>query len=284
MGRKFLANLSSEVRMKSCIVLAALMAVSSPILVAAQTSTPPKGQKPTQKPSPAPYPAPAKWFVNFHIGAQVGSEDMSRSSTFSLYDEDATFETDQKADGGFLLDVGGAARLYRDKYGIGLSFASFQSSNDSTFRGTLPHPLFFDQPRDFNGNASTEHKERALHIQALWFIPYTDKVDFTVGIGPSFFWVEQGFARSISFSENPPDFTSVTIDAVDVVDVKDSGVGFNIGATVSYAITRRYGAEFGADAMLRYSHGSLRFALGEGQTVETGAGGFQLAVGVGARF
>jgi hypothetical protein len=283
MERKFL-RASSEVRMRSCIVLSAWLAVSSPTFVAAQTSSTPQTQKTTQKPNPSPYPEPAKWFVNFHAGAQVGSEDMSRNSTFTLYDEPATFETDQDADGGFLLDVGGAARLYRNKYGIGVSFASFQSSNDSTFRGTLPHPLFFDQPRNFEGSASAEHKERALHIQALWFIPYTDKVDFTVGIGPSFFSVEQGFARSISFSEVPPDFTSVTIDAVDIVNVKESGVGFNLGATMSYAITRRYGAEFGADVMLRYSHGSLKFGLGEGQTVEAGVGGFQFGVGVGARF
>jgi hypothetical protein len=282
MGRKFL-RASSEVRMRS-IVLSALMAVSSPTLVAAQTAAPPQTQTTTQKPNPSPYPEPAKWFVNFHAGAQVGSENLSRNSTFTLYDEPATFETDQKADGGFLLDVGGAARLYRDKYGIGLSFASFQSSNDSTFGGTLPHPLLFDQPRNFSGNASTEHKERAVHIQALWFIPYTDKVEFTVGIGPSFFSVEQGFARSISFSENPPDFTTVTIDSVEIVNVKESGVGFNVGATMSYAITRRYGAEFAADVMLRYSHGSLTFALGEGQSVEAGAGGFQLGVGIGARF
>ncbi|MGB2717128.1 MAG: hypothetical protein WBC51_23300 [Vicinamibacterales bacterium] len=269
--------------MRSCFVLSALMAVSTPTLVAAQTPNQPKTQTKTQKPA-SPYPAPAKWFANFHIGAQVGSEDMSRNSTFTLYDEPATFETAQKADGGFLLDVGGAARLYRDKYGIGLSFASFQSSGDSSFGGSLPHPLLFDQPRNFSGTASTEHKERAVHIQALWFIPYTDKIDFTVGIGPSFFSVEQGFARSISFSENPPDFTSVTIDSIEIVNIKESGVGFNIGATMSYAITRRYGADFGADVMLRYSHGSLKFALGEGQTVEAGAGGFQLGVGIGARF
>jgi hypothetical protein len=268
--------------MRSCIVLSALMAVS-PTLVAAQTPSQPKPQTKTQKPA-SPYPAPGKWFVNFHAGAQVGSENMSRNSTFTLYEEPATIETNQKAGGGFLLDIGGAGRVYRDKYGIGLSYAAFQSSDDSTFQGTLPHPLVFDQPRNFNGNASTEHKERALHIQALWFIPYTDKIDFTVGIGPSFFFVEQGFARSVAFSENPPDFTTVTIDSVEVVNVKDSGVGFNIGATMSYVITKRYGADWGGDVMLRYSHGSLKFALGEGQTVDAGVGGFQFGVGVGVRF
>jgi hypothetical protein len=269
--------------MRSCVVLSALMAVSSPTFVAAQTPSQPTKQT-TQKPASAAFPPPPKWYVNFHAGAQVGSQDVNRDSTFTIYEEPATFQTDQKADGGFLLDVGGAGRLYRDKYGIGVSFAAFQSSNDSTFQISLPHPLVFDQPRNVSGNATTDHKERALHIQALWFIPYTDKIDFTVGIGPSIFWVDQGFARSIAFSENPPDFTTVTVDSVDIANISDTAMGFNMGATMSYEIARRYGADFGADVMLRYSHGSLNFNLGEGQTVHSHAGGFQFGVGIGVRF
>ena len=269
--------------MHRCIVLSAFMAVCSPTLAAAQTPNPPKSQ-PTQKPAPSAFPPPPKWLATFHVGAQLGSQDLARNTTFTLYEEPATFQTDQQADGGFLLDVGGAGRLYRDKYGIGVSFTAFQSSNDSTYQVSLPHPLLFDQPRNVNGGVTTDHKERELHVQALWFIPYTDKIDFTVGIGPSFFWVDQGFARSIAFTENPPDFATVTVDSVDVVDVSASAVGFNIGATMSYEIARRYGADFGADVMLRYSHGSLNFNLGEGQTVHSHAGGFQFGVGIGVRF
>lgn len=269
--------------MRSCIALSALMAVFPPTFVAAQTPSQPPKQT-TQKPASSAFPPLPKWYVNFHVGAQLGSADLSRTSDFNLYDEPATFQTNHKADGGFLLDVGGAGRLYRDKYGIGVSFAAFQSSNDSSFQASLPNPLVFDQPRNVSGSAGTDHKERALHIQALWFKPYTDKIEFTVGIGPSFFWVDQGFVRGIAFSENPPDFTTVTVDSVDVADVSASAVGFNMGATMTYEIARRYGADFGADVMLRYSHGSLTFDLGEGQTAHAHAGGFQFGVGIGVRF
>ena len=269
--------------MRSCIVLSALMAVCSPTLLAAQTPSQPPKQT-TQKPAPSAFPPLPKWYVNFHAGAQLGSSDLSRTSDFTLYDEQATFQSNQKADGGFLLDVGGAGRLYRDKYGIGISFAAFQSSNDSTFTASLPHPLLFDQLRNVNGSATTDHKERALHVQALWFVPYTDKIDFTVGIGPSFFWVDQGFVRSFSFTETPPDYASVTVDSVDVVDASASAVGFNVGATMTYEIARRYGANFGANVMLRYAFGSLTFDLGEGQEAHAHAGGFQFGAGIGVRF
>jgi hypothetical protein len=99
-------------------------------------------------------------------------------------------------------------------------------------------------------------------------------------VGPSFFTVEQGFVRGITFSENPPDFTSVTIDTVDAVAIKESGVGFNVGANMTYAITRL----IGASVMLRYSRGSLTFNLAEGQTADLDAGGFQFGAGIGVRF
>jgi hypothetical protein len=257
-------------------LVAALMACV-PTILSAQTPTQSKPQPTPQ--TPGSYPAPAKWFAHVHLGAQAGSTDLSRSTTFTLYDEPATFETDQSAGGGGLIDIGGAGRLYRN-YGIGVSYTQFGSSDDATFSGSLPHPLFFDQPRNFSGSAAVDHDERAVHIQALWFIPFTEKIDFTVGIGPSFFTVEQGFTRGIEFGENPPDFTSVTIDTIDTVDVEESGVGFNLGGTMTYAITPR----IGASALLRYSRGSLTFNLGSGQTVEGHAGGFQIGVGVGVRF
>lgn len=266
--------------MRKCVVLAALMAVPFPTIVAAQT--PPAGQSKTQTTTQPPYPAPAKWFVNFHGGAQVGSHDLTRSTEFDLYDERAQFGTTQKIKGGGLLDVGGAARLYED-YGLGLSYTRFRSAGEATFSGSLPHPIFTSDiapPRAISGTASAEHTEEAVHIQALWFIPYSDKIDFTVGIGPSFFKVKQGFVRGILFSENPPDFTSVTIDSVDAVNVKESGVGFNLGGTMTYAVWKN----IGASAMLRYSRGSLTFALAEGQSVKVTVGGFQFGAGVGVRF
>jgi len=268
--------------MRKCVLLAALVACP-PTFVSAQTPSQPQTQPTKPAPAKSPYPEPAKWFANVNLGAQAGSQDLGRSSDFTLYDEPALFETNQSAEGGFLFDIGGGGRLYRN-YGIGVSYAAFQSSADTTFSGRLPHPLFFDQPRSFNGTAGVDHKEHAVHVQALWFIPYTDKIDFTVGIGPSFFTVKQGFARSISFSENPPDFNSVTVDGVEVVEVKESGVGFNVGGTMNYAITRQWGTDIGANVMLRYARGSLKFALGAGQTVEGSAGGFQFGAGIGVRF
>lgn len=265
--------------MRTCVVLAAALAATSPVVLSAQTPSTPTQTQPANPTAAVAYPKPAKWFVNLHGGAQVGSQDADRTSPFTLYDEPATFESRQLINGGGLIDIGGAARLYRN-YGVGISYAAFESTNDVQFSGSLPHPLLFDRPRSFNGTSAADHKERGVHVQALWFIPFTDKIDFTVGVGPSFFTVEQGFVRGITFSENPPDFTSVTIDTTDTATIKESGVGFNVGGNMTYAITRL----IGASAMVRYTRGSLTFNLAEGQTADLDAGGFQFGIGIGVRF
>ena len=56
-------------------------------------------------------------------------------------------------------------------------------------------------------------------------MPFTDKVDFAFSAGPSLFNVKQELIRGVAFSEIPPNFTSVTIDSVDVSRAPRLGLG-----------------------------------------------------------
>jgi hypothetical protein len=269
-----------EVRMrKTDVILAAVLAACSPTLLQAQ---PPAAQTTAQSPSQSSIPLPldARWFAGFTGGGLAGGDDFSRSVQFELYDEQAQFTSEQNVSGGGFLDVFAAARVTRS-FGAGVAYTRFGSDGGATFSGTLPHPLEFDSPRPFSGTANElDHDEQAVHLSAIWFVPFTDKVDFHFSAGPTIFNVEQAVIRGISFSENPPDFTEITIDTVDIVSVKETGAGFHFGADMTYALT----TNFGAGAMLRFSRGSLTLDLGEGQSVEMDAGGFQFGVGVRARF
>jgi hypothetical protein len=211
---------------------------------------------------------------------QPGSQDLDRTTTFTLYDENAEVTTAQKIQGGGVFDIGAAYRI-RKNIGLGVSYSFMRSVDPGTITGSLPHPIFFDQPRTFSTiTGDLVHKEHVVHVQAIYYIPFVDKVDFSVFAGPSFFTVTQGFARGVTFSEQPPDFRAVTIDTIDTVEVDKSGVGFNIGAEGTYAITRM----IGAGAMVRYTRASLDFDLGEGQTAAVKAGNFQLGAGLRLRF
>jgi hypothetical protein len=217
-----------------------------------------------------------RWFASLNGGVQTGSQDLTRSVTFGLYDETATVGTEQSIENGGFIDISGAARLY-EQYGVGLAYNSLSKSNPGTFSASLPHPVFFDQPRTLTGSATLEHEEKAVHVSAMWFMQYTDKIDFAFGIGPSFFTVRQGFIRGISFTEN---VTSVTLNAVDAPTLKESGVGFHLSGDVTYAVTRN----IGAGVLLRYTRGGVTFDIADGESVDVDAGGFQIGGGIRLRF
>jgi opacity protein-like surface antigen len=225
-------------------------------------------------------PFDGKLLVHVNIGLQAGDHDVTRQSTFELYDEIATIDISQTIDNGGFFEFGGAYKV-RGNLGVGLTFGFLGNSGEGRVSGSLPHPQFFDQPRSFSADATNlDHSERSVHFQAIYFMPFTDKVDFAFSAGPSLFSVKQGLVRNVSFSEIPPAFTSVTIDSIDAPEITDSGWGINLGADMTYALTPR----IGVGALLRYTHGNIEFNLSDTQRTDIGAGGFQIGGGLRVRF
>lgn len=235
---------------------------------------------PTEASARQPQPFDGKLIVGVSAGIQVGDNDLVRQSTFDLYDEPATVDIAQTINNGGFFEISGAYKV-RPTYGFGLAWGFLSNSGEGNISGRLPHPLFFDQPRSFNQDVSDlKHSEQSLHFQAIYFMPFTDKVDFAFAGGPSLFNVKQGLIRGVLFSEVPPSFSTVVIDEVDIVELEDSGWGFNLGAEMTYA----FRPNIGAAAMLRYTHGSVEFNVSDSQTADVTAGGFQLGVGLRVRF
>jgi opacity protein-like surface antigen len=221
-----------------------------------------------------------KVVVSANIGVQVSAQDLERNSTFDLYDEQASVDVFQEITSGAFFDFGGQYKLNR-KYGVGLSYGFLSKKGDGTISGSLPHPQFFDQPRQFSSSASDlSRTEHSWHFQAIYYVPFIEKVDFAVSGGPSLFNVKQQLIRNVNFSENPPAYTSVTIDSVDIVEPTDSGWGFNLGVDMTYALTGR----LGVGALVRYTYGNVEFNLSDSQTADYKAGGFQIGGGVRYKF
>ena len=218
--------------------------------------------------------------VSVNGAVQPASQDVTRTTTFDLYGESAEVTTSQEIKGGPLFDVGAMYRVHGN-WGVGIAYTAMSSDSAGAISGSLPHPLFFDQPRSFTVDvADLEHEEQALHVNAVYFIPFVDKVDFAVFGGPSFFAVKQGLARGVTFSENPPDFNAITIDTVESAALEESAVGFNVGVDGSYAVTRN----IGVGVLLRYTRAAVDLPLAEGVTAEVKAGNFQIGAGVRFRF
>jgi hypothetical protein len=176
-----------------------------------------------------------------------------------------------------MFDIGGGYR--NNRYGVGIAYTRFKSTNSAAISGAIPHPLFFDQPRTVSSTLEgLEHTEHVVHLQAYYFVPVAEKMDVGVFIGPSFFSVKQDYVTGLGAFVESADFSSVSIP-VGRGTAKDSPVGFNIGGELTYSVTPNIAGAF----MLRFSRANADLNF-EGVAVEWKAGDVQVGGGVRLRF
>lgn len=226
-------------------------------------------------------PLDGRLLVSVNGGGQAGSQDIEARFSAPLYDETRETAVAQGISGGGLFDISAAMRL-RGEFGVGLAFTRMGSSGSAALAGTVPHPLVGGgSPRPFTALASgLDHSQRAVHFQAVWFVPFTERIDFAFAAGPSFLSVQQEFARGVAFQEVPPGFDSIVVTSVERERRRRSGAGFNISGDATYTITQM----IGAGVLLRYTRGGVDFDLGDGARVDIDAGNFQAAIGLRLRF
>lgn len=218
-------------------------------------------------------------FASVNVGGQTQSHQFDSSLTFPLYDETGVVNASYDNGGGFLFDVRGGVRVWRN-LGIGVGYSRFSNSTDVPVDASVPHPIFFDQPRNVStAAAGLKHTELAIHIFALWMIPLSEKTDLAVFGGPTIFLVNQDLVSGVSIPlpESPP-FTPVVTPLTS--EGSGNGVGLNAGVDWTYMMTPRYGA----GGFIRYSGGPSIGVSTDGQAVDVGVGGFQIGGGVRIRF
>lgn len=216
-------------------------------------------------------PPPANLgFLNVNFGAQPGSRDVGTNQSFPLYGETATFTTAQTNGSGGMFDITAGYKV-RPSFGVAVGFSNFSNSSDATVSTSIPDPLIFDRPRASTTTISgLDHSERGIHLQAVWFVPVTDKIDVALSAGPSFIMVKQDLVSSITVP------TGTQTANLNVTEEKETGVGANIGVDGTYLVTRN----FGVGAFLRYAGAKVDVGPVEGLSV----GGFQAGGGVRVRF
>jgi len=217
-----------------------------------------------------------KGFVSVNFGAQVGSHDIETTSSFTLYDEPATVNTSQEVKGGGYFEIGGAYRVYGKNLLAGLAYSHTSSDANVAINATLPHPLFFDQPRTVTGTQNgAKHSEDVVHLFAIWMIPVANKLDIGVFGGPSIFAVKQDTVDTVTVTETS-DLAHPTVSAP-LNRVSRSTVGVNFGVDVQYLIAKKWGV--GGTA--RYSVGSVGLPNANDHLT---VGGFQIGAGARLRF
>lgn len=219
-------------------------------------------------------PAAAQTTKNMFLDVNVGVQAASRSFTVEsfpiVYEETAIVSASHKVGSAPLLDISGGYRVWRD-LSIGLAFSYASDSAAAVMTAAVPHPIFFDRRVTVTKTAEgLKHSEKALHLQFVWNMPVTDKIDASFIIGPSAIWVNQELIGSVSVP-------ALTQDATPAIEKQsDAAAGFNLGADLSYLLTPRYGV----GGFVRYVGGKV----GLPAVPDLKLGGFQLGGGVRFRF
>jgi hypothetical protein len=211
----------------------------------------------------------APYHVNVSVGGLLQSHEFSPVTTFTLYNETGTVTANQTIGGGFVFDISGGYRVWRNVSGaIGVS--TFNGSGEAAAIAAVPDPVLIGQPTlkefapsDFGDLSQTNV---AVNFQAVWTRPINDRFDVAVFGGPSIIHVSQ-------------DLPSVTPDASAlpiVISESGTGAGGNVGVDVAYRVNNRYRV----GAFVRYLGGSVDLPSVEDLTV----GGVEIAGGIRLRF
>ena len=212
-------------------------------------------------------------FVSINGGAQVGSHDLSSTQSFPLFDETATLTSSQKIKSGGLFDISAGYRVWQN-IAVSVGYTHASSKADLGVNGSIPDPVFFDQPHTFTSTLpGAKHSENVINLDAVWMMPVTDKVDVGISAGPSIFAVKQDVVNDISESNQTPSLSSV----------KKTTAGINIGVDVTYLLGKMpvLGKNWGVGGLARYTWGSAK--LGNSSDKLT-VGGFQIGAGARLRF
>ena len=150
-----------------------------------------------------------KGYVTVNGGGQFGSHDLSQSGSFPLYDETATFTSTTKVKSGGMFDLGGAYKVWKNNFLVGVSYSHVSSKSDGSVTGSIPDPVFFDQPRTVNSTVpGLKHSENQVHIDAVWMMPVANKLDVGFSAGPTIFAVKQDTIQSLTVTEPGPTVTA----------------------------------------------------------------------------
>jgi hypothetical protein len=246
----------------------------------------PAAQTPTAQTTPDDDDEESRFFFSVNMGGQNKEQSFSDSSTFSIYNESGALATAHSIGGGTLFDVGAGVRLWKG-LGVGIAYSTVKNFNPASASVRVPHPVIFGQSRTAEATVEDlEHSQNAVHLQLMWMVPLTRKFHLTAMVGPTFFTVRQTVATVAAPQDivDPAPFNNLSIRTVSLTDVKDSPVGFNIGADATYLIVSIKGIGIGVGGFVRFSSASLDLPTEATGDAKLKAGGPQGGAGLRLRF
>ncbi len=221
---------------------------------------------------------PARAFVSIGGGYLFASQTSTDGGTFALYDETGSFSGDRKTGNSPFFEFGGGMHI-TGKISGGVAVSYFSKGNDTSFTALVPHPLFAGQLRTVALNIDDlGHSETAVHLQAIYQVYTSGRIDASVFGGPSIIRVSEDIVGQLTATESGSPYTAVALDAT-FESVSKTALGINVGADANYRIQ----GPISAGVVLRYAYASAKMPSGS-STRKVTLGGPQVGVALKYRF
>lgn len=221
-------------------------------------------------------------YINIGFGVESGTTDFSDTKSFNIYDEGGSISSKTTFTSGSLFDVGLGVKVWRN-LSVGAAYHQETNTSDTSIAGTIPHPIFFSQPRTLTQTEKgLQRKESAEHLVIGWTVPVGTKMDVMLFAGPSFFRLQQDVVADAKPTEEGAPFTKVAAITT-LATRKKSVTGYNAGADISYLFWQNDSIRLGGGVFFRYTSAKANILM---LTTEqpTTIGGAQFGFGGRVRF
>ena len=219
-------------------------------------------------------------FVNLNMTLQLTAAPFDDGLAPVIYAERAVLTATHPGQAGPpAIEPAGGVRIWRN-LGAGAALERRSGAETATVRALVPHPILFGQPRLATKDVPFERSDLSVHTHALLMIPVHPRLDVALSAGPSFIKVKQDIVRASAVTEAGAPFTAVAIGDVAVITREADTIGLNVGADVTWFLTRTAGI----GVTTRFVRGFASTTLTDGTPVDLEVGGLQIGFGARLRF
>ena len=214
-----------------------------------------------------------RFFVNVNLAIQTGEYGAATNFTSDTFQETSTISVSRTIKSGPIFDVTAGLLSLKGAFGIAGNVLTWKRSDDGEALATVPHPIFYDQPRQVSGAVTAmRHEETWVSMLATWRRPLTPKMDLMIMGGPALALVLHELPTEASVSESSlgPDVH------LTLVTEEKQLWGYQVGGDIRYELTKMIGV--GGFARVTGASGHIRDVA----TLELG--GFSAGGGVRLRF
>ena len=218
-------------------------------------------------------------YVTVNGGLKASPSSFTGTTHPIAFVEAAKVDTSYKVKPAPEFDVAGGVRVWRN-LAIGAGVSRFSKQDAADVQAQVPHPFYLGRSRSVSGSVSgLTRVEKALHVQAVWMAPVSERWQVAISGGPSMFNVEQDLVEDVTITSTYPFDTAAFAAGVSNKQTH-TGVGFNVGADVTRLLSRHVGI----GGAVSFSRAQVKMPSATDTTLKVDAGGAHVGGGIRLRF